>query len=306
MRSRSWAESSRSSAPSASSSRSPAAGADQRDDVLAAREHPGDRHLGDARARVLGDAAQRLDQRQVALEVLALEARAERPEVALPQVAVLRPVTRDQPAGKHAVRGDRDAELAAGGQDLLLQAARQQRVLDLQVGDRVDGGGAADRLGADLGQADVAHVAGLDHLRDRPDRLLDRHVRVEPRGPVLVGVVRAQAAERVGQRALHGLRPRVVAQPAVVGAALGAELDADLNRVAVATLQGARDQHLVVAHPVEVAGVDQVDTGVQRGVDRGDALGLVGGPVQIGHAHAPEADRRDLRAGCSKLSNIHD
>ena len=58
-----------------------------------------------------------------------------------------------------------------------------------------DRGGAADRLGADLGQADVADVAGLDQLGDRADGLLDRHVRVEPGGPVDVDVVGAEAAQ---------------------------------------------------------------------------------------------------------------
>ena len=62
------------------------------------------------------------------------------------------------------------------GEDLVLDAARDQRVLDLQVGDRVHRGGAADRLGADLGEPDVAHVAGLDQLGDRADGLLDRGV----------------------------------------------------------------------------------------------------------------------------------
>ena len=47
-------------------------------------------------------------------------------------------------------------------------------------------------LGADLGEADVADVAGLDHLGDRADRLLDRHVRVEARRPVDVDVVGAE------------------------------------------------------------------------------------------------------------------
>ena len=51
-----------------------AARADQRHDVLAAREHPGDRDLGDRRALLCGDRAQRLDEREVAIEVLAGEA----------------------------------------------------------------------------------------------------------------------------------------------------------------------------------------------------------------------------------------
>jgi hypothetical protein len=42
------------------------------------------------------------------------------------------------------------------------------------------GVGAADGLGAGLGQADVPHPAGGDQLGDRPDGVLDRDLRVHP------------------------------------------------------------------------------------------------------------------------------
>jgi len=70
-----------SSAPSASCSRSAPARADQRDDVLALRQHPRDRGLRDGRPARLGHRVQRLDEREVVVEVRAGEARAERPEV---------------------------------------------------------------------------------------------------------------------------------------------------------------------------------------------------------------------------------
>ncbi len=89
-----------------------------------------------------------------------------------------------------------------------------------------DGRGAADRLGADLGEADVADVAGLHQLGDRADGLLDRHVGVQARRAVDVDVVDAEARERVGERGLDRGRARVVAEPRAVGAALRAELDA--------------------------------------------------------------------------------
>ena len=50
-----------------------AAGADERDDVVPARERPGDRELRDGRSLGLGDSPQRLDEGEVALEVLARE-----------------------------------------------------------------------------------------------------------------------------------------------------------------------------------------------------------------------------------------
>jgi hypothetical protein len=39
----------------------------------------------------------------------------------------------DQPARQHAIGGDADAELPASRQDLVLDAARDQRVFDLQI-----------------------------------------------------------------------------------------------------------------------------------------------------------------------------
>src|SRR4051794_7072653 len=59
-----------------------AAGADQRHDVPPLRHHPGDRHLGDACLALLGHIAQRLDQREVAVDILALETRADGAEIA--------------------------------------------------------------------------------------------------------------------------------------------------------------------------------------------------------------------------------
>jgi len=162
-------------------------------------------------------------------------------------------------------------------------------------------GGAPDRLRADLGQADVAHVTGLHELGDRADGLLDRHVRVEPRRPVDVDVVGAQALQRVRERRLDRRRPRVVSQPAPVRAALRAELHADQDVVALGAGERIADQHLVVPHPVEVARVEQVDARVEGGVDRGDALVAVGRPVQPGHAHAPEPERGDGRSGGAEL-----
>ena len=129
---------------------------------------------------------------------------------------VLRPMTADQAAREDAIGGDADAELAADGEDFLLDAPRDQRVLDLQVGDRMDGIGAADRLRPDLGEADIADVAALDQVGDGADRLLDRHVRIETARAVDVDVVGAEALQRVGDEGLGRRRPRVDAEPAAI------------------------------------------------------------------------------------------
>ena len=58
--------------------------------------------------------SERVDERQVALQVLALKARRPAAEVGAGGAAVGRPVAADQAAREHAVGGDRDPELAAG------------------------------------------------------------------------------------------------------------------------------------------------------------------------------------------------
>ena len=97
-------------------------------------------------------------------------------------------------------------------------------------------------------------------LGDGADGLLDGDAGVEARRAVDVDVVDAQAREAVGEEVLDRRGPRVEAEPRSVGAAQGAELHREQHLVAPAA-QGPADQHLVVAHAVEVAGVDEVDAG---------------------------------------------
>ena len=49
-----------------------------------------------------------------------------------------------------------------------------------------------------------------------------------------------------------------------------------------------------MAHAIEVAGIKQSDTRIERGVDRGDALASIRWTIQIRHAHAAKSDDRDL------------
>ncbi len=239
------------------------------------------------------------------VEVLALEARAEAAEVAGAELALPAPVAGEQAAGEHPVGGDSDAQLPRGGQDFGLDAAGEQRVLDLQVGDRVDGVGAAQGLRADLGQADVADQAGLHHLGDRADGLLDRDGRVEAGRAVDVDVVGAEAVQRVRERGLDRGGAGVVAEPVAERVALGAELDADHGAVAVAAAQGLAQQQFVVAHAVEVASVEQGDAGVEGGVDGGDRLGVVGRAVGVRHAHQAEAEGGDDGSVGAEGARVH-
>src|SRR5262249_13589366 len=140
-------------------------------DVRAPRRRPRDGQLRGRDALRVREFAHARDKGVVVLVVAGLEARRHRP------YAEVRVAAADQAAPEHAVGRDADAEFAAGGQDAVLDVAAEQRVLDLQVADGRDGGGPADRVGADLGQADVTHVTLVDHLGDRTDGVLDRHGR---------------------------------------------------------------------------------------------------------------------------------
>jgi len=211
----------------------------------------------------------------------------------------------DEAARKHAVGGDGDAKFAAGAEDVVLDAARDQRVLNLQIANGMDGGGAADGLRADFRKPDVPHVARLDHLGDGADGFLDGHLRIDARRAIDVDVLDAEALQGVGEEIFHGVGPRVVAGPAAHGIAQRAELDAELHLLARHGLERFADEHFVVAHAVKIAGIEQGDAGIQRGVQGGETFGAVGGSVHARHAHATEAEGGDARAVRAEGNNIH-
>ena len=64
--------------------------------------------------------------------------------------ARLRDLAGEEAAAERAVGHEADAELAADRQDVVLDVALPQRIFGLQRGDRMDGGGAAQRLGRRL------------------------------------------------------------------------------------------------------------------------------------------------------------
>ena len=127
------------------------------------------------------------------------------PEVALVQLVRRREAAGEKAAPERRVGDEADPQLAAGRQDLGLRVARPERVLGLHGGDRMDGVRAADRVGRGLAEADVAHLALLDELAHRADRLLDRNVGVDAVLVVEVDVIGAQPLQRAVDRAAHVL-----------------------------------------------------------------------------------------------------
>lgn len=98
------------------------------------------------------------------MEILLAEPRGHQPEVALGDVGAAADLAAEHAAPDGRVGHDGDAELAAGGQEAVggrLDVQREGAVLDLHRGDGVDGVRAAERRGADLGEAEVSEFASL-------------------------------------------------------------------------------------------------------------------------------------------------
>jgi len=81
--------------------------------------------------------------------------------------------------------------------DLVFDAARDQRVFDLQIADGMNGVSATKRLRADLRQSDVTHVASLYHVGDRTHGIFDRYARIEVAQAIDVDVVDSQPPQRI-------------------------------------------------------------------------------------------------------------
>ena len=131
--------------------------------------------------------------------------------------------------------------------------------------------------------------------RHRPDRLLDRRVRVDPVLVVEIDVVDAEALEAAFDRLPHVVRAAVDPSAPWGRGALDAELGGDHDAVAPA-LDGAADEFLVGVRAVHVGRVEEGDAELERAVDGGDRLGLVPAGVELAHPHAAQPDGGDLGA----------
>ena len=113
----------------------------------------------------------------------------------------------DQAAGQHAISSDGDAEFAAGRQNAVLDAARDERIFDLKVADGMDLGRLPDRIAADFGEADMAYEASLHQIGDGANRVLDRDLGIEPSRTINIDMIRLEALQRISEGRLHCGRP---------------------------------------------------------------------------------------------------
>ena len=164
------------------------------------------------------------------------------------------PVRKPWPSGEKGTKPMPSSR--SSGRTRVLEVAGPQGVLRLQRGDRVDGVGAADRVGPGRGQADVADLALGDELGDRADGVLDRRVRVDAVLVVQVDVVGAQPSQRALDGGADVGRAAVEVPRALAGVGDQAELGGQHDLVAAA-LQRPADEFLVDVGAVDLGGVDE-------------------------------------------------
>src|SRR3989475_10509698 len=116
------------------------------DDVLALREHPGERELRGLAALARREPLEVAHEVEILLEVLALEAGREAAVVVGREVLEALDLPGQEAPPERAVGDEADPELATGGDEPVLRVAAPERVLGLHRGDRVHRARAAGRL----------------------------------------------------------------------------------------------------------------------------------------------------------------
>ena len=169
---------------------------------------------------------------------------------------------------------------------------------------------AADRLGGHLGEAEVAHLAGLHLLGHDADGFFDGDFAVAPVLVPEIDVVGAEALQTALERAPHIFRAAVDAGDLAVYRDTEAELGGD-DRTLAAARERLRQENLVGARAVDLGGIQKIDAEVKRATDGRDALRFVrsavhiGHPGDAGHPHGAEADRRDFETLAAELASLH-
>jgi hypothetical protein len=60
-----------------------------------------------------------------------------------------------------------------------------------------------------------------------------------------------------------------------------------------------------VTGAIEIAGIEQGDAGLERGMNGGDALAFIGGPIEIAHPHAAQTNGGDDRTFFAQTACFH-
>src|SRR6185312_3509630 len=214
-------------------------GAGDRDDVLALRQHPGERQLRGRAALLLSHLLDFADERDVLLEILPLEARVIAAEIVLGEVVRRLELAGEEPAAERRISDIADAQLAHRGKHFGLRVAAPQRQLRLYGGDLVDLVRLADRLGRRFGKAEEADLPLLFQARHFAHRVLDRHLDIDAVLVIEVDRLDVQPLEARLARRAHIVGVAADAEELAVGPAYIAELRRQEHIVAPAVNRAA-------------------------------------------------------------------
>ena len=151
-------------------------------------------------------------------------------------------------------------------------------------------GGLADRIGARLGQAEMAHFAFFNEARHRTDRFFDRYIGVDPMLVVEIDCIDPEPFQRTFTGPADIFRRAVDAAKAVL---VKGKAEFGRNHEAVAFAGNGPAQKLFIAvRAVNFSGIEKGDAQFNRAIDRGDGFRFVGHAIHAladtGHRHATQ------------------
>src|SRR5208337_2978906 len=148
--------------------------------------------------------------------------------------------------------------------------------------------------GRDLAEADRANFPGLDVPRELADGFLDRDSPVEPVHVIDVDVIDPEPFQRPFQ-AFADVLGAVVELALAVGLPANGEFGRERDFASPAAVLGQEpaDQRLARAVAVNVGGVPEIDSELERPRKRPHRLAFGRRPIKAAEAHAAEADRRN-------------
>src|SRR5207249_2644872 len=123
------------------------------------RQQPRERDLRGCRLLAFCELRQPLDKREICLAVLRRETRDNVAEIGAVERRVLVDLPREEALAQRAERNEADSQRLKCGQHLFFGFSPPQRVLALKRCDRMNSMGAADRLHAGFGKAEVFDLA---------------------------------------------------------------------------------------------------------------------------------------------------
>src|SRR6476661_10275974 len=163
---------------------------------------------------------------------------------------------------------------------------------------------ATDRRGSGLGESEILHLPLFHEIRHRADCLFDWRLLIDSVLVIQIDVLDAEASERFFARPPDVGRTSVQAVPRTIGRTDVAELGR-YDEVIAPALYRATNELLVRERAIRVSRVEKGDAQLEGAVDRGERFDFVAARIEVGHAHAAEAEGRDGESLRTETTRLH-